>query len=177
VISVQYGNANACEAKATAIAKAIPANNVFIVIFPISRLVVRGLPLTPSNAAQGETHIHPCNRKSFDGAVAVARSVAVAIWALDSFSWRSLRSLCSTMPEPRRRFGDSHYVSEKLRRQKRLRSLYFRSTQGVRKGAAHRGEFRQAADASAVTREAEEKLGRQDAQIRKREAAEAASTR
>jgi hypothetical protein len=40
VIFVQYGNADACEEKATAIAKAIPANNVFMVLFPISRLVV-----------------------------------------------------------------------------------------------------------------------------------------
>jgi hypothetical protein len=31
---------------------------------------------------------------------------AVAIRALDSFSWRSLCSLCNTMPEPRRRFGE-----------------------------------------------------------------------
>ena len=88
MISVQYGSADACEAKATAIAKAIPANNVFMVIFPISRLVVRGLPLTQSNAAQGGTRIHPCNRKRFDGVVAVVRSVAMAICALDSFSWR-----------------------------------------------------------------------------------------
>src|SRR5215469_16853738 len=40
MIFVQYGNADACEAKATAIAKATPANNVFMVLFPISRLVV-----------------------------------------------------------------------------------------------------------------------------------------
>ena len=73
----------------------------------------RGLPLTQSNAAQWGTHIHARNRKRFDGAVAVVRSVAVAICALD-FSWRSLCSLRSTMPEPRRRFGDSHHVSEKL---------------------------------------------------------------
>jgi hypothetical protein len=96
VISVQYGNANACEAKATAIAKAIPANNIFLVIFPISRLVVRGLPLTQSNAAQGGTHIHPCNRKRFDGAVALVRSVAVTLCSLDSFSWRSLCPLSNT---------------------------------------------------------------------------------
>ena len=93
----------------------------------------RGLPLTPSNAAQRGTHIHPRNRKRFDGAV--VRSVAVAIRALDSFSWRSLCSLCSSMPEPRRRFGDGHHVSENKKRQKRLRSLYFRSTQEVRKGS------------------------------------------
>ena len=37
---MQYGNADACEAQATAIAKATPANNVFMVLFPISRLVV-----------------------------------------------------------------------------------------------------------------------------------------
>ena len=37
---MQYGNADACEEKATAIAKATPANNVFMVRFPISRLVV-----------------------------------------------------------------------------------------------------------------------------------------
>jgi hypothetical protein len=74
----------------------------------------RGLPLTQSNAAQRGTHIHPRNRKRFDGAIAVVRSVAVAICALDSFSWRSLCSLRSTMPEPRRRFGDSHHVPEKL---------------------------------------------------------------
>ena len=42
----------------------------------------RGLPLTPSNAAQRGTHIHPRNRKRFDGAVAVVRSVAVAIRVL-----------------------------------------------------------------------------------------------
>ena len=35
-------------------------------------------------------------------------------WRLNSFSWRSLCSLCSTMSEPRRRFGDGHHVSEKL---------------------------------------------------------------
>ena len=40
MIFVQYGNADACEEKATAIAKATPANNVFMVLFPISRLVV-----------------------------------------------------------------------------------------------------------------------------------------
>jgi hypothetical protein len=40
VISVQYGNADACEEKATAIAKATPANNVFMFLFAISRLVV-----------------------------------------------------------------------------------------------------------------------------------------
>jgi len=40
VIFVQYGNADACEEKATAIAKATQANNVFKVILPISRLVV-----------------------------------------------------------------------------------------------------------------------------------------
>jgi hypothetical protein len=38
VIFVQYGNADACEEKATAIAKATPANNVFMVL-SISRLV------------------------------------------------------------------------------------------------------------------------------------------
>jgi hypothetical protein len=40
VIFVQYGNADACEEKATAIAKATPANNVFMILFPISRLGV-----------------------------------------------------------------------------------------------------------------------------------------
>src|SRR5262249_2271356 len=64
-------------------------------------------------AAQRGTHIHARNRKRFDGAVAVVRCVAVTICALD-FSWRSLCSFYSTMPEPRRRFGDSHHVSEKL---------------------------------------------------------------
>jgi len=34
MIFVQYGNANACEEKATAIAKATPANNVFMALFP-----------------------------------------------------------------------------------------------------------------------------------------------
>jgi hypothetical protein len=41
------------------------------------------------------------------------------------------------MPEPRRRFGDGHHVSENKKRQKRLRSLYFRSTQEVRKGSGN----------------------------------------
>jgi hypothetical protein len=45
VIFVQYGNADACEEKATAIAKATPANNVFMVLFPISRLVVVAISL------------------------------------------------------------------------------------------------------------------------------------
>ena len=40
MIFVQYGNADACEEKATAIAKATPANNVFMVLLPIFRLVV-----------------------------------------------------------------------------------------------------------------------------------------
>jgi hypothetical protein len=46
----------------------------------------RGLPLTPSNAAQRGTHIHPRNRKRFDGAVAVVRSDAAAIRALGIWS-------------------------------------------------------------------------------------------
>ena len=45
VIFVQYGNADACNEKATAIAKATPANNVFMVLFPISRLVVVAVPM------------------------------------------------------------------------------------------------------------------------------------
>jgi hypothetical protein len=45
VIFVQYGNADACEEKATAIAKATPANNVFMGLFPISRLVVVAISL------------------------------------------------------------------------------------------------------------------------------------
>jgi hypothetical protein len=93
VIFVQYGNADACEEKATAIAKATPANNVFMVLSNFSFIRRRSLPLTQSNAAQGETHIHPRNRKRFDGAVAVVRSVAVAIRALDSFSSVALLSV------------------------------------------------------------------------------------
>jgi hypothetical protein len=50
-----------------------------MVLFPISRLVVcRGLPLTRSNPRKGEL-IFIRNRKRFDSAVAVVRSVAVAI--------------------------------------------------------------------------------------------------
>jgi len=113
VIFVQYGNADTCEAKATAIAKATPANNVFMVYLPNFSFGGRGLPLTQSNAAQRGTHIRPRNRKRFDGAVAVVRSVAVTICAYSS-SWRSLYSLRSTVQEPHRRFCDSHHVSEKL---------------------------------------------------------------
>jgi hypothetical protein len=40
VIFVQYGNADACEEKATAIAKATPANNDFMILSQFSRLVV-----------------------------------------------------------------------------------------------------------------------------------------
>jgi hypothetical protein len=77
---VQYGNADACEEKATAIAKATPANNVFMVILPNFSFSRRhGLPLTQSDAAQRGTHIHARNRKRFDGAIAIVCSVAVAI--------------------------------------------------------------------------------------------------
>ena len=54
----------------------------------------RGLHLAQSNAPQKGTHIHPRNRKRFDGAVAVVRSVAVTLCALDSFS-SPVAALCS----------------------------------------------------------------------------------
>jgi hypothetical protein len=40
---VQYGNAHAREETATAIAKATPANNVFMVLFPIPCLVAANI--------------------------------------------------------------------------------------------------------------------------------------